>query len=147
MGNGSQLSARSLPHTAVKITNTSTGTHTQAATNIAGVFDAPFLDPGPSRSRFDAGFQTVIREGIDLQLNQTARVDAQLKVGSQADTVTVNASAVLNSDDSQRGTNFNEQMIEDLPTVGRDPSYLALMAPGTSSAQSNVSDVDTAGEV
>jgi hypothetical protein len=132
-----------IPHTTVKITNTTTGTHTQATTNMAGVYDAPFLDPGPYTVEFQStGFQTVIRAGIQLQLNQTARVDAQLKVGSQTETVTVNETAILNSDDSQRGTNFNQEMIEDLPTVGRDASYLALLAPGTSSAQSNVSGVD-----
>src|ERR1019366_5340386 len=131
-----------VPHTSVKITNTNTGTHTQATTNMAGAFDAPFLDPGPYTVEFQAtGFQTVIREGIELQLDQTARVDVQLKVGSQSDAVTVNESTILNTDDSQRGTNFNGELIEDLPTVGRDPSYLALLAPGTSSAQSNVSGV------
>jgi hypothetical protein len=133
-----------VPNTAVKITNTKTGTHTQATTNMAGAFNAPFLDPGPYTLEFQAaGFQAVIRTGIDLQLAQTARVDMQLKVGSQTEAITVDASApILNTDDSQRGTNFSGELIEDLPTVGRDPSYLALLAPGTSSAQSNVSGVD-----
>jgi hypothetical protein len=132
-----------VPNTAVKITNTKTGTSVQAATNRAGAFDVPLLDPGSYTVEFQAtGFQAIIRTGIDLQLDQTARVDTQLKVGSPTEAVTVYSSTILNTDDSQRGTNFNAQLIDELPTVGRDPSYLALLAPGTSSAQSNVSGVD-----
>ena len=133
-----------IPDTAVKITNTKTGTHVQATTNMAGAFDVPFLDPGPYTAEFQAtGFQALLRKGIDLQLDQTARVDVQLKIGSQTEVVTVDASApILNTDDSQRGTNFNGDLVAALPTVGRDPSYLALLAPGTSTAQSNVSGVD-----
>jgi hypothetical protein len=69
-----------IPHTSVKITDTNTGTHTQPTTNAAGMFDVPFLDPGPYTVVFQAtGFQSLIREVIQLQLDQTARVDAQLK--------------------------------------------------------------------
>jgi carboxypeptidase family protein len=132
-----------VPNTAVKVANTKTGTHTQVTTNNTGAFDVPLLDPGSYTVEFQAaGFQPVIRAGIDLQLDQTARVDVQLKVGSQTEAVMVNSGTILNTDDSQRGTNLNEQLIDGLPTVGRDPSYLALLAPGTSSAQSNVSGVD-----
>src|SRR5580700_2232782 len=71
-----------VPNTAVKITNTKTGTSVQAATNRAGAFDVPLLDPGSYTVEFQAtGFQAIIRTGIDLQLDQTARVDTQLKVG------------------------------------------------------------------
>jgi len=144
VGTVTDPSGAAVPNAAVKIANTKTGTHTQATTNKAGAFDAPFLDPGLYTVEFQAtGFQPVIRTGIDLQLDQTARVDIQLKVGSQTEAVTVNANApLLNTDDSSRGTNFSGELIEDLPTVGRDPSYLALLAPGTSSAQSNISGVD-----
>jgi hypothetical protein len=143
VGTVTDPSGAAVPNTAVKITNTKTGTSVQATTNHAGAFDAPLLDPGSYTVEFQAtGFQAVIRTGIDLQLDQTARVDMQLKVGSPTEAVTVHSSTILNTDDSQRGTNFNAELVDELPTVGRDPSYLALLAPGTSSAQSNVSGVD-----
>jgi hypothetical protein len=133
-----------VPNAAVKITNNNTGAVVDLTTNQAGTFDAPYLDPGPYTVEIQAsGFETLVRQGIDIQLDQTARVDAQLKVGSSTQMVTVVANAsLLNTEDSQRGTNFNDEMIGELPTVGRDPSYFALLAPGTSTAQSNVQGVD-----
>src|SRR6202050_1341248 len=143
VGTVTDPSGAAVPNTAVKITNTKTGTSVQTTTNRAGAFDAPLLDPGSYTVEFQAtGFQAIIRTGIDLQLDQTARVDTQLKVGSPTEAVTVHSSTILNTDDSQRATNFNAELVDELPTVGRDPSYLALLAPGTSSAQSNVSGVD-----
>jgi hypothetical protein len=128
----------------VKITNTKTGISTQISTNEQGAYNMPLLDPGSYIVEFEAsGFGRVVRKGIDLELDQTARVDVQLKVGSINQEVTVTGSGpILNTDDSQRGTNFNSTLIADLPTVGRDASYFALLAPGTSTAQSNVSGVD-----
>jgi hypothetical protein len=135
---------KTVPNATVKITNKTTGASVQVTTNKDGAFDAPYLDPGPYTVEVKAiGFQTLVRDGISIELDQTARVDGQLKLGSASETVTVTANApLISTDDSQRGTNFNSEMIADLPTVGRDPSYFALLAPGTSTAQSNVSGVD-----
>jgi len=133
-----------IPNATVDITNLGTKEHTKATTNRNGSFGIPFLNTGSYTVEFQAaGFQSLIRKGIELELDQTARLDVRLKIGSRNEVVTVVGNAsLLDTDDSQRGTNFNSKMIEDLPTVGRDASYLALLAPGTSSAQSNVSGVD-----
>jgi hypothetical protein len=144
VGTVTDATGATVPNATVKITNTNTGAVVELTTNQAGTFDAPYLDPGPYTVEVQAsGFETLVRQGIDIQLDQTARVDAQLKIGSSTQTVTVVANAsLLNTEDSQRGTNFNDEMIGELPTVGRDPSYFALLAPGTSTAQSNVQGVD-----
>ncbi|MHB8502473.1 MAG: TonB-dependent receptor domain-containing protein [Candidatus Acidiferrales bacterium] len=144
VGTVTDPSGASVPNASVKITNRNTGAIVQVATNQAGAFDAPYLDPGPYAVEFQApGFVTLVRQGIEIQLDQTARVDGQLKLGAATQAITVVANAtLLNTEDSQRGTNFNDEMIGALPTVGRDPSYFALLAPGTSTAQSNVYGVD-----
>lgn len=129
---------------AIKITNLKTGTSTQVVTNQKGDYDMPFLDPGTYTLEFRAnGFDRYVHNGIALELDQVARVDAQLNVGSvtQVETVTGNG-PIMNSEDSERGTNFNSTLVATLPTVGRDASYLALLAPGTSTAQSSISGVD-----
>ena len=133
-----------LPNIAVEITNTKTKTTARIATNQNGSYDMPFLDPGSYTVEFmGVGFDHVVREGIDLELDQVARVDAQLSVALVNQVVTVNSgSPILNTDDSQRGTNFNSNLVAELPTVGRDPSTLAVLAPGTSTAQSNLSGID-----
>jgi hypothetical protein len=135
---------KSVPDATVKIINDKTGVSVEVKTNKDGAFDAPFLDPGIYTVEIRAtGFEALVHKGVDLALDQTARVDGQVKIGAATETVTVTANAaLLNTEDSQRGTNFNNEMISNLPTVGRDASYFALLAPGTSTAQSNVSGVD-----
>jgi Carboxypeptidase regulatory-like domain/TonB dependent receptor len=133
-----------VPKVIVKITNLKTATSKQITTNEKGDYDMPYLDPGPYTVEFQgAGYESAIRQGIDLELDQIARVDIQLKIGATSQVVTVSGDApILDTEDSQRGTNFNNTLVEDLPTVGRDSSYLALLAPGTSTAQSSISGVD-----
>jgi hypothetical protein len=133
-----------LPTVSVKITNVKTGTIAQIVTSSKGDYDMPFLDPGLYTVEFQAnGFDRFVRSGINLQLDQVARVDGRMKIGSITEVVTVNGGApILDTEDSQRGTNFNSTLVATLPTVGRDASYLALLAPGTSTAQSGVSGVD-----
>lgn len=75
---------------------------------------------------------------LELQLNQNARIDVVLEVGATQSTITVEGMPLLDQSDSQRGTNIFNTMVENLPLVGRDPSALATLASGTSSAQSGV---------
>jgi Carboxypeptidase regulatory-like domain len=133
-----------IPDITVTITNVTTKTSTRILTNQKGSYDMPFLDPGTYTIEFQGtGFNPVVHQQIVLELDQVARIDAQLTVGSVSQIVTVNGDGpILNTDDSQRGTNFNNNLVADLPTVGRDPSTLAALAPGTSTAQSNISGVD-----
>jgi hypothetical protein len=144
VGTVTDPSGAPVPNATVTLTNRNTGASAEVTTSQAGTFDAPYLDPGPYTVEIRAtGFEVLVRQGIDIELDQTARVDSQLKIGSESQTVTVTSNApLINTEDSQRGTNFNGEMIANLPTVGRDPSYFALLAPGTSTAQSNVSGVD-----
>jgi hypothetical protein len=133
-----------VPAVTVKITNVKTGAVAQITTNQKGSYDMPYLDPGLYTVEFQAtGFGGYVRNGIDLELDQVARVDARMKIGSINELITVNGDApILDTEDSERGTNFNSTLVATLPTVGRDASYLALLAPGTSTAQSSVSGVD-----
>jgi hypothetical protein len=144
VGSVTDTSGAMVPSVAVRVTNIKTGTVTKAVTNQKGDYDMPFLDPGPYTVEFQAnGFDRLLRKGIDLQLDQIARVNAQLKVGSVSEVVTVTGSGpIMDTEDSERGTNFNSTLVATLPTVGRDASYLALLAPGTSTAQSSISGVD-----
>jgi len=129
-----------LPHVHVTVTNVDTHAILQVETNQAGVYDVPFLPPGTYSLTFElAGFRTLQRKGVELQLAQTARIDAALELGATTSAITVEAAApLMDTDDSQRGTNISNTMVGNLPLVGRDPSSLAVLAAGTSTAQSGV---------
>jgi len=128
-----------IPEAIVSVTNTQTGVILKGTTNQSGYYDIPFLPPGKYSVRYErVGFQTAEKTNLELQLNQNARIDVALQVGATQSSVTVEATPLLNQSDSQRGTNISNTMVENLPLVGRDPSSLATLAAGTSSAQSGV---------
>ncbi len=128
-----------IPEATISVTNTQTGVTLRATTNQSGYYDVPFLPPGTYSIRYEqTGFQPAEKSNLELQLNQNARIDVVLQIGATQSSVTVEGTPLLDQSDSQRGTNISNTMVENLPLVGRDPSALATLASGTSSAQSGV---------
>src|SRR5262249_56289596 len=77
------------------------------------------------------GFQTQKIDRVTLQVQQTARVDLQLRVGDVAETVNVEAFAVaLQTDNATVGTVIDGAKIVDLPLNGRNFVQLAQLIPG-----------------
>ncbi len=77
------------------------------------------------------GFQTHLRQGISLDVNQTATIGIHLKLGSETQQVEVSANAALvQSTVSSLGETVMEHEILDLPLDGRNFSQLGLLQPG-----------------
>src|SRR5580698_6686498 len=77
------------------------------------------------------GFRTYLQQGITLDVNQTATVGIQLKLGSESQRVEVNANAALVQNTvSSLGQTVMEHEILDLPLDGRNFSQLGLLQPG-----------------
>src|SRR6185437_3105153 len=67
----------------VTLTQTDTNFETATTTNEEGIYRALNLRPGPYRIAFEiAGFRKLIRDGVDLRINSTESVDAQLELGA-----------------------------------------------------------------
>src|SRR5215218_5792472 len=82
------------PNAQVTATNVDTNVARSTVSNDAGVYSFPNLIPGHYSVKVSAsGFATVTKTGIELQVQQTARVDFALAVGETSQTVEVNASA------------------------------------------------------
>src|SRR5580658_7972916 len=65
----------------VTITDVQTGVSRVSTTNSDGIYDAPSIPVGQYKITFSkAGFRTLVREGLALQI-QTLAVDATLQVG------------------------------------------------------------------
>src|SRR6204780_3073492 len=77
------------------------------------------------------GFQRYLRQGIYLDVNETATVSIQLKLGAESQQVEVSADAALvQSTVSSLGQTVMEREILDLPLDGRNFSQLELLQPG-----------------
>jgi len=102
-------------------------------TNSTGGFHIPRLPVGTYELKVGAlGFQTAIYRSITLVLNQTARVDFQLKIGAANETVDVtSAPPLLQTDTTQLGTIIDSHTNVDLPLLSRNYVQLALLAPGS----------------
>jgi Carboxypeptidase regulatory-like domain/TonB dependent receptor len=113
--------------------DTARGTAWMTTTNSDGVYNLPRVPTGNYEVRVESkGFQTAFRPAFTLELNQTARVDFQMKLGQVTETVEVNSEApLLQTDSTQLNTVINSTTNVALPLATRNYVQLTLLAPGS----------------
>jgi hypothetical protein len=129
-----------VPAAKVKVVNTSTNFEVHATTDTDGRFLFPSLPPGgPYTVTVEAaGFNTEERSGLTLDVNQAARLNIQLRVGSATETVKVTADApLIEPGTSTMGQVINTQNITNLPLNQRNAYSLVFLAPGVTGSVSN----------
>ncbi len=100
--------------------------------NAQGSYEFPDVKVGQYQvTAVAAGFDTTSTETFTVTVNARQRVDVALKIGSNAETVTVDSSAVLlETDSSERGQVIGTREVENLPLNGRAYADLAALVPG-----------------
>jgi hypothetical protein len=116
----------------VKATDVARGTVWSAETNDSGAYDLLRLPIGTYGVRVTApGFETTVYPPFALVLNQTARVDAQLKVGKISETVEVTGAApLLQTQTTDISTHIDNEVTENVPLITRNYGELTLLTPG-----------------
>src|SRR5262249_45329260 len=116
----------------VQVRNSGTNELAVAATDPQGNYAVPFLRPGTySVSAEAAGFKRATREGLVLNVNQTATLNIQLELGAVAEQVTVTAEIPLLEESSgDRGDVVDEQAVKEYPLNGRNPFMLSMLIAG-----------------
>jgi hypothetical protein len=116
----------------ITVTHLATNAVREARTDDTGSFTLPFLPAGDyAVSATTSGFQTQKIDRVTLQVQQTARVDIQLRIGNVSETISVEATAVvLQTDTATVGTVIDGAKIVDLPLNGRNFVQLAQLIPG-----------------
>ena len=104
------------------------GTRT-AVTGEAGGYSFGALPPGDYTVTFELTGMERVTKKARLQLSQTARADADLRVSSVSEAITVTASAPSVLETPQVATNLTLSEVEQLP-VARNQVATALLAPG-----------------
>jgi len=123
------------------------GTSFSARSNDAGVYNISRIPIGQYKVTVKQnGFETVVRPPINLDLNQTARLDFQLKVGQVTEVVEVTGAApLLQSQSTEVSTVIDTQTQVSLPLGTRDYLSLSLLAPGATTP--NPSEFNGAGSL
>ena len=86
---------RPIPGTHVHITARETGAQRDVVSNATGLYEISGLQPGSYTLTVDStGFRQAM-EAITLEVGQQATLDVQLQLGTEAQTVTVEAAGVL----------------------------------------------------
>jgi hypothetical protein len=128
----SDPSGSPIPGANIIVTNTARNTRFTAASNESGAYSTPFLDPGAYVMTVEKdGFRRFQRENITLQSLDKARIDVQLQVGAVTDSITVSATvSALQTETASRASTISNELIQNLPTQGRNPFQIAWAAPG-----------------
>src|SRR5947208_13783353 len=80
----------------ITLTETNTGVDRATVSNASGNFTYPNLPPGRYRVTVEvAGFKKEVREGINLDVDSTSRVDLKLTPGGVSETIEVTAEAAV----------------------------------------------------
>jgi len=121
-----------VPGANVTAENVATSVKTSAQTNAAGVYTLRFLPIGTYKVSIDAnGFTTQNIGPFNLEIDQTAKVDAKLKIGASS-TVEVRETfhPILDTTDATLGNTLSTNEIQNIPLNGRNFSSLTLYQPG-----------------
>jgi carboxypeptidase family protein len=105
-----------------------------AVTDAEGRYIVTQLRPGVYKVTFSLqGFSTVVRDGINLSAGFTANVEAELRVGGVAESVTVTgASPIVDVQNVRRQQVVTSDLLDALPVSSKSISSLATLTTGLS---------------
>src|SRR5213078_3186138 len=124
-----------IPGVTVTVTNPATNFVRAAISNEAGVYNLPVLQPGRYNIKVELpGFRTITQNDVELQIQQSARLDFTLQVGDVSQTVEVSGTAALiASENATVVTVIENKRIVDLPLNGRNFLQLVSLSSNVSS--------------
>jgi hypothetical protein len=124
--------AASVAGVIIQARNNQTGFSRSAVSNDFGSYRLDDLLPGAyTVTAQHDGFQTVTVSPFFVEVDQKARLDFELRLGSAHDTVTVTArTSPLQTDEASEGYELGSDFIEALPLLGRNIITLVTLGPG-----------------
>ncbi len=120
-----------VPGATVDLKNTDTGDARSQTSDSTGAFRFTFLKPGNYVvSASAAGLKTDIQKVI-VQVGQVASLELTAKVQATQEVIEVQANAsVVQTDNANLSTTYNETQMNQLPAGGGDMTTIAFTAPG-----------------
>ncbi len=134
-----------LPGVSVTLEGETLITSHVTTTSDQGVYRFRNLPPGVYALRFElSGFKTLNREGVIVDVGKTTAINVTLELATVAETVTViGESPMVDVKSTVIGTNFDEQVLQDVPSARDVWSLLEHQAPGVTTNRLDVGGSET----
>ncbi len=132
LGTVQDPSGASIPGATVSILNQATNQSFVAKTNKLGDYQIPFLQPGTYNVKASAaGFKTILRSNITLEVDSRLVLNLQLPLGSTQTVVSVVGRApLLDTTTASLGNVLSSRSTTALPTLGRNAFDLVGVTAG-----------------
>ncbi len=132
VGRVADASGAVIPGAAVEVTNTAMGTKLSLVTNSEGFYQAPYLIPGLYHVAVEApGFKKLVRDGLEVRVNDRVEVNITLEVGQSTESITVTGETpLLETASASLGRVVDSRRIADLPLAHGNPYQLIGLAAG-----------------
>src|SRR5215467_4225372 len=133
-GDVKDASGAVLPGVEITIKNLATNQSRTALTNEAGAYNIPLVPAG----KYDVtatfpSFKTEVRSGIEILVDQRAKIDFALTIGDLSEKVLVTEQAPLvEAATASLGSVVDNRRVQELPLNSRDFEKLALLIPAAS---------------
>ncbi len=117
----------------VTATNVATGVASHTTTNKSGLYNFQFLTLGNyTITAIASGFNAATIGPFHLQIDQIAKIDAKLSVGTASTAVKVapDAGAILNTENATLGTSISANTLQSMPLPGLNVQYATMFVPG-----------------
>jgi hypothetical protein len=123
-----------VPGATVTVTSVAMGTTVVVVTNEVGYFQAPYLISGTYRITVElAGFKKLVREGVEVRVDDRLQLELPLELGGTEEQVTVSADApLLDTTGASIGAVVDARRVAELPIPHGDPYALIGLAAGAS---------------
>ncbi|MBW8870445.1 MAG: carboxypeptidase regulatory-like domain-containing protein, partial [Acidobacteriales bacterium] len=120
----------------VTLTDPATGSVKETESGPSGLYTIGGLNPASYNLNVGAkGFESFLQSGIVVNVSSTIRVDVKLTIGSESQTVTVEANALVPQVDSNVVSSLiSSEQITSIATQNRNFAALAALGLGVSSA-------------
>lgn len=135
-GSVTDSSGAIVPGAVVTATNEATGFKRETTVSSAGEYSLIGLQPGIyTITGEEKQFKKFSMKGLRLEVDQNARIEVRLEVGSVTDVIEVTGqSALLQTEQSSVGAVVDQQKIIEFPLNGRNFVQLGLLLPGVNEA-------------
>ena len=121
-----------LPGVTVKATSPRMVGESVAVTDQNGTYRFLALSPGVFRLTYTLeGFQTMVREGINLAVEQTLNINVSLELGLITESIVVTGAPLIDVRSTAKGMTMTREVFQSLPK-GRNFDSLITAIPGVS---------------